>query len=69
MIELKLFNVHKLVESKEKAEKLISLGFSIFKDEKNIMGVNVNEIVNEVKEEAINVVGEIKEATKKNIKG
>lgn len=37
MIELKKFNVHKIVDSKEKAQKLISLGFSIFKDEENII--------------------------------
>lgn len=40
MIELKQFNVHKIVDSKEKAQMLISLGFSVFKDEKNIMETN-----------------------------
>jgi len=48
MIELKKFNVHKIVDSKEKAQKLVSLGFSVFKDEKNIM-----EIDNENKNETI----------------
>ncbi len=74
MIELKKFNVHKIVESKEKAKKLISLGFSILKDEENIMGVN--EIINEVKEELVNVVEAVKEEVKvvkevikKDIKG
>lgn len=32
MIELKRFNVHRIVDTKEKAEELISLGFSIVSD-------------------------------------
>jgi hypothetical protein len=43
MIELKLSNVHKIVKSKEKAQKLISLGFSVFKDEENIMKIDDGE--------------------------
>jgi len=68
MIELKLSNVHKVVDSKEKALNLISLGFSIFKDEENIMGVN--EIIDTVKEDIKDtdeVVKEAKVAKKKNI--
>ena len=47
MIELNKFNVHKIVDSKEKAAKLISLGFSVFKDEDNLMGATKEEAVNE----------------------
>lgn len=37
VIELKRDNVHKIVDSEERAKKLISLGFKVFKDEENIM--------------------------------
>jgi len=38
MIELKRFNVHRIVDSLEKAKKLISEGFTVLKDEENILG-------------------------------
>ncbi|MEG1256615.1 Rho termination factor N-terminal domain-containing protein [Clostridium sp.] len=45
MIELQRFNVHKIVDSKEKANKLISLGFSVLKDEENVEE-NIKEFEN-----------------------
>jgi hypothetical protein len=53
MIELKNFNVHKIADSKEKAQKLISLGFSVFKDEENIMGISKEENIVETDKEVV----------------
>lgn len=44
MIELKKFNVHKIVETEEQAKKLVSLGFEILEDKEEEQKENVNYI-------------------------
>ncbi|MDV3426658.1 MAG: Rho termination factor N-terminal domain-containing protein [Bacillota bacterium] len=42
MIELKRHNVHRLVNTKEKAERLISEGFKVVNDKENLLGLQKN---------------------------
>jgi len=64
MIELKRINVHRLVNSKEKAERLISEGFAIIKDELNLM--ESNEDKKEVIDYNIMTVEQLKVICKEN---
>jgi hypothetical protein len=45
MIELKRLNVHKVVETKERALRLISDGFEVVEDKLNLLGVKVEKVV------------------------
>lgn len=40
MIELKRKNVHRIVASKEEAQKLLSDGFKVVEDKENLMGLD-----------------------------